>query len=265
VVGIVCDCETRDGMRSHRAGDEYVRAVRDGMGALPLLIPAMQPPLDPAALLARLDGLLFTGAPSNVAPARYGGTPCPGTLLDEARDATSLTLLKAAIAAGLPTLCICRGFQELNVALGGSLEQHVRERPGALDHREDAAAPPEAQYAPAHAVAIMPGGMLAALLAGPEAGKEKNLEVMVNSLHHQGIEKLAPGLFPEARAPDGLIEAVSLPGSKGFLLGVQWHPEWNFAGDPVSRAIFGAFRRALALASVPDDYGKNASYKEKIF
>jgi len=239
LVGIVCDFETRDGMHSHRAGDEYVAAVRESLGALPLLIPVTRPPLDTADLLDRLDGLLFPGAPSNVAPRRYAGqAPRAGTLLDEARDDTSLSLLKAAIALGKPTLCIYRGFQELNVALGGTLQSRVHERQGALDHREDEQAPLAAQYAPAHAVHIAPGGLLAALL-GPG-------EVMVNSLHSQGIARLAPGLFVEARAPDGLIEAVSLPQAKGFLLGVQWHPEWDHAGGPVSRAIFQAFRRALA-------------------
>ena len=236
LVGIVCDFESKDGMQSHRAGDEYVVALRDSVGALPLLIPVTQKPLDVATLLARLDGLLFPGAPSNVAPWRYGGET-PGTLPDTARDATSLPLLKAAVEAGIPALCICRGFQELNVALGGTLNPHVHKRPGALDHREDEAAPLAAQYAPVHAVRLAPGGMLAGLL--------ENKEVMVNSLHHQGIATLAPGLFVEAHAPDGLIEAVSLPGAKGFVLGVQWHPEWDVA-DPVSAAIFGVFRRALA-------------------
>ena len=238
LVGIVCDFETSDGTHSHRAGDEYVAALRDSVGAMPLLIPVTRPPLDVGALLARLDGLVFPGASSNVAPSRYDGeVPRPGMMLDEARDATSLPLLVAAIAAGIPTLCICRGFQELNVALGGTLDPHVHERPGALDHREDDAAPPQTQYAPVHAVRIAPGGMLAALL--------ESKEVTVNSLHHQGIARLAPGLFAEAYAPDGLIEAVSLPNAKAFLLGVQWHPEWNPA-DLVSAAIFRAFRAAFA-------------------
>jgi putative glutamine amidotransferase len=139
---------------------------------------------------------------------------------------------------GLPTFCICRGFQELNVALGGTLDQHVHETLGRLDHREAPDAPPDVQYGPAHALRIADGGVLAGLLG--------TAEVMVNSLHHQGIARLAPGLFAEAHASDGLIEAVSLPGAKGFLLGVQWHPEWVAAGDPVSRAIFARFRQALA-------------------
>ncbi|HWC62600.1 MAG TPA: gamma-glutamyl-gamma-aminobutyrate hydrolase family protein [Rhizomicrobium sp.] len=245
-VGLVCDSKMEDGMAAHRAGDEYVRAVRDGMGALPLLIPATQSALDPAAILARLDGLLFTGSPSNVAPRHYGAEARAGTLLDEARDAVSLPLIRAAAARGVPMLCICRGFQELNVALGGSLTQHVHEQPGALDHREDEQAPLEAQYAHAHSVTIAPGGLLERLLAPlPEGGKTEKQEAMVNSLHGQGIARLAPGLRVEARAPDGLIEAVSLPEDRGFVLGVQWHPEWDVAADPLSRTIFAGFGTSL--------------------
>jgi len=258
LVGIVCDLESHaDGSHSHRAGDEYVRAVQGAAGAQALLIPATDPPPGPR-LLERLDGILFSGAPSNVAAWRYGGAALPpGTLTDEARDATSLPLLAAAIAQGLPVLCICRGFQELNVGLGGSLNPHVS---GAtLDHREDTAAPLTQQYAPAHPVSIMPGGILSALLGAKE--------VMVNSLHAQGIARLAPGLFIEARAPDGLIEAVSLPSARGFVLGLQWHPEWHAAndpvsGDPVSLAVFSAFGRAVDSHSRA--YGKNGPYKEKM-
>ncbi len=238
LVGIVCDLErAADGMQSHCAGEEYVSAIQ-GIGALPLLIPVTVPPLQAAGLLARLDGLLFTGAPSNVSPQLYGGpAPRPGTKLDEARDDTSLALLPAAMELGLPTLCICRGFQELNVALGGTLDQHVHETPGRLDHREKPDAPLAVQYGPAHTLAIAGGGVLAGLLG--------TADVTVNSLHHQGIARLAPGLLAEAHAPDGLVEAVSLPGARGFLLGVQWHPEWAAARDPVSRAIFQGFREAL--------------------
>ena len=257
LVGIVCDLQTAtDGMRTHRAGDEYVAAIQT-IGALPLLIPVTSPPLETASILSRLDGLLFTGAPSNVSPARYGGAmPRPGAELDPARDATSLDLLEAAITAGLPTLCICRGLQELNVALGGTLDQHVHETPGRLDHREKPDAPLAEQYGPAHPVSIAAGGILARLLG--------ESQVMVNSLHHQGIARLAPGLKAEAHAPDGLIEAVSLPGAKGFLLGVQWHPEWAAARDPVSQALFAGFGRAVRGNFPEKDYGKNGSDKEKI-
>jgi len=224
-------------MPVHQANDEYITAIQFGAGALPLLIPSTDAPLDIEAVLGAVDGLLFTGSPSNVAPAYYGATARPGTELDERRDASTLPLLRAAIAAGKPLLAICRGFQELNVALGGSLHQHVHEIPGRLDHREPKDVPLELEYGPAHAIAITPNGLLARLSGLAEAN--------VNSLHHQGIDRLAPGLRIEAAAPDGQIEAVSLDGAKAFLLGVQWHPEWQFARDKLSCAIFAGFGASL--------------------
>jgi putative glutamine amidotransferase len=236
-VGIVADRRVHDGMAVHQANDEYVSAIRDGAGALPLVIPSTGTPLDAGEILSMVDGLLFTGAPSNVAPSHYGSTARPGTELDEIRDATTLPLLRAAIQAGKPLLAICRGFQELNVALGGSLHQHLHELPGRLDHREPQNASREAEYAPAHAVTFAPDGVLAGLSGLRQA--------MVNSLHHQGVDRLAPGLKAEAFAPDGQVEAASLPDATAFLLGVQWHPEWAFMQDSLSRAIFGGFGASL--------------------
>jgi putative glutamine amidotransferase len=237
VVGIVCDRRVVDGMAMHTVNDEYVTALRDGAGALPLLIPSTDTPLDIHAVLEGVDGLLFTGAPSNVAPRHYGQSAGPGTELDEARDATTLPLLRAAIEGGKPLLAICRGFQELNVALGGSLYQHVHEIPGRLDHREPPDASRDAEYAPTHEVTIVPDGVLARLSGQSRA--------MVNSLHHQGVDQLAPSLRIEATAPDSQIEAVSMPAARAFLLGVQWHPEWKMAKDPLSRAIFAGFGAGL--------------------
>jgi putative glutamine amidotransferase len=237
VVGIVCDRRVVDGMAMHTVNDEYVTALRDGAGALPLLIPSTDTPLDIHAVLEGVDGLLFTGAPSNVAPRHYGQSAGPGTELDEARDATTLPLLRAAIEGGKPLLAICRGFQELNVALGGSLYQHVHEIPGRLDHREPPDASRDAEYAPAHEVTIVPDGVLARLSGQSRA--------RVNSLHHQGVDQLAPSLRIEATAPDSQIEAVSMPAARAFLLGVQWHPEWKMAKDPLSRAIFAGFGAGL--------------------
>jgi len=156
---------------------------------------------------------------------------------DEHRDATAIPLLKAAIDAGKPVFCICRGFQELNVAFGGTLHQHVHEVSGRHDHRETKDAPLDEQYGPAHPVQVEAGGLLSELI------RERTFSV--NSLHSQGIDKLAPALRVEAVAPDGQIEAVSMPAAKGFLFGVQWHPEWNWSANPVSRAIYAAFGRAL--------------------
>jgi len=238
IVGLACDHRMVGKHPFHAVGEKYILAVRDGAGALPLLIPVLDPPIATHDILANLHGLVFTGSPSNVAPKHYGGhSPREGVLMDERRDETVLPLLQAAIEKGVPVLCLCRGFQELNVALGGTLHQHVHEVSGRLDHREDLNAPLDVQYGPAHSVQVEPGGLLARITSA------KNFEV--NSLHGQGIDGLAPTLFADAVAPDGQIEAISMPGAKGFVLGVQWHPEWRWSEDPVSRAIFQAFGNAV--------------------
>ena len=238
VVGFPCDRRMIKEHPFHVVGEKYIEAVRGGAEALPLLIPVLEPPIAPDDILAAVDGLLFTGSPSNVAPKHYGGpSPREGVLQDEHRDATSLPLLRAAIAAGKPVLCICRGFQELNVAFGGTLYQHVDEVPGRRDHREPKDVPLDVMYGPAHDVVVQDGGLLAAMV------RERSFAV--NSLHSQGIDRLAPALRAEAIAPDGQIEAVSMPAAKGFVFAVQWHPEWAYRGNYASRAIFAAFGEAL--------------------
>jgi putative glutamine amidotransferase len=222
----------------HRVGDRYVLAVLDGAGGLPVLVPALGARLEPGPLLERLDGLLLTGARSNVEPHHYGGGPPPeGSPRDPARDATVLPLIRAAIAAAVPLLAICRGLQELNVALGGTLHQEVHALSGRLDHRSDKSVPPPERYRDAHAVTLTAGGMLQALLDGAA-------EIAVNSLHGQAIDRLAPGLVVEARAQDGTIEAVRVAGAPAFALAVQWHPEWRVLDNPVSRRLFAAFGAA---------------------
>jgi putative glutamine amidotransferase len=174
-----------------------------------------------------------------VEPMRYGGpASMQGTLHDPERDATTLPLIRAALEAGVPVLAICRGIQELNVALGGSLHQRVEELPGKLDHRADDARPVEEQYAKVHSVSLTPGGLLERITG--------HREIRVNSIHAQAIDRLADGLTVEAVAPDGLIEAVSVTGAPAFALAVQWHPEWRFRECPDSTALFQAFGRACA-------------------
>jgi len=254
IVAIPCDRRTIDGHASHVAGEKYIEAVRQGSGAVPLLVPALDPPIPIGELLAGVDGFLFTGAVSNVAPKHYGGhEPRPATVLDEARDATTLPLIRAAKEAGLPMLCICRGFQELNVAFGGTLHQHIHEVEGFSDHRVgERKRNLDRAYGPVHDVVVAPGGVFAQLLPGVD-------HFAVNSLHSQGIDRLSASLRVEAKAPDGAIEAVSMKGAPSYLLGVQWHPEWKFADDPVSRAIFASFGEAVAAhahGTGPTDRGR---------
>ncbi len=237
LIGLPADRRVLGVQPFHVAAEKYARALLDAADALPLVIPALAEELCFDALLERLDGLLFTGSPSNVEPYHYAGPPSvPGTLHDPARDATTLPLIRKAVALGVPVLGICRGFQEVNVAFGGSLYQRVHEVPGYLDHRDDEAQPLEVQYGPAHEVALEPDGILRGL-----AGTGR---VRVNSLHWQGIDRLGGGLLVEARAPDGLIEAFRVAEAPRFALAVQWHPEWKVMDNSFSRALFAAFGAA---------------------
>jgi putative glutamine amidotransferase len=237
VIGIPADQRMIGQHPFHAVGDKYVRAVVEAADAIPFLIPALGDRLGLEELLAVLDGILFTGSPSNVEPHRYNGAAStPGTLHDSARDATTLPLIPRAVAAGIPVLGICRGFQEVNVAMGGTLTQRLQDVPGLLEHRDDAQQPLEVQYAPAHDVTLEPDGLLFRL-----AGVAR---VRVNSLHAQGIERLAPDLIVEARAPDGVIEAFRVKDAQRFALAVQWHPEWQVMSNSFSHAIFAAFGAA---------------------
>ena len=210
----------------------YSIALLGGADALPLLIPPMGN--IEIGVLDRLDGLLLNGSPSNVAPALYG---VPEDLTpdshDSARDDTTLPMLRAAIARGMPVLAICRGIQELNVALGGTLHQQVHLVPGRMDHdaREDLI---EDQYLPRHDVTLI-GGL--ARIMGAD-------RITVNSLHEQAIDRLAGTLIAEAWAEDGTIEGVRVAGAAAFAYGVQWHPEWRFADFPDRLALFRAFGEA---------------------
>lgn len=216
-------------------GEKYLRAIVEGAGCVPLLWPSLTPALPVEVLLDTVDGLLLTGAVSNIEPHHYSDEPSwEGNPHDAARDGTTLPLVRAALAAGVPILAICRGFQEVNVALGGTLHQKVHAVPGLMDHREDTSAPLEMQYGPAHPVTLAPGGLLASF---GEAAP------WVNSLHGQGVRRLAKGLVIEATAPDGLIEAFRHEGAS-FLLGVQWHPEWRVTEQPLYAGIFHAFGQA---------------------
>lgn len=220
----------------HIAGRKYVEAVRLA-GALPLVVPRLQGDEFDAALSVA-HGVLLTGSPSNVHPSNFGQVLRDVELpLDPERDDWVLPLIPRVLALGLPLLAICRGSQELNVALGGTLHQAVQDVPGLMDHRDDHDAPVDVQYGPTHPVTTVTGGRLARI-----TGLDR---FEVNSLHGQGIARLAPGLRVEATAPDGLVEAFSVDTASGFALAVQWHPEWQAAQNPVSMALFRAFGDAV--------------------
>ncbi|HEX4152021.1 MAG TPA: gamma-glutamyl-gamma-aminobutyrate hydrolase family protein [Steroidobacteraceae bacterium] len=236
VIGIPADRRLCGKQHFHMVGEKYIDAIAVGAHALPMLVPSLDPTLDLEQLVEACDGILFTGSPSNVDPRHYGGpASAPGTLHDPSRDATTLPLIPKAIAAGLPVLAVCRGFQEMNVAYGGTLHQRLHEV-GFSDHREDETQPLDVQYGPAHEVLLEPGGLLRDI-----AGQDR---LEVNSLHWQGVDALGRGLAVEARAPDGVIEAFRVADSQGFALGLQWHPEWQFEKNPFSSALFAAFGEA---------------------
>jgi len=234
IIGVPADRRVLPPHPFHMVGEKYIAALVDCSGALPLIIPAMADHLDVDEILDRVDGLFLTGSYSMVEPALYDGEPSdPGTLHDPHRDALALPVLNRALERGVPLLAVCRGFQELNVALGGSLHQKVHEVEGYHSHLENKDDPLDVQYGPSHPVALIEGGMLHKM-----TGKNS---VEVNSLHAQGVARLAKGVTVEAVADDGLIEAFSVDGAQAFALAVQWHPEWRATENEFSTAIFNAF------------------------
>lgn len=220
----------------HVAGKKYVDAVRLA-GCLPLVVPSAGAD-EVDELLSIADGVLLTGSPSNVDPQLFGqAVHDPSLPLDPVRDEWTLPLTRRALELGVPLFAICRGFQETNVALGGTLFQAIHEVPDKDQHRTaPGSASAEAQYAPSHDVRIVEGGVLAGIVG---AGT-----VRVNSVHDQGADRLAPGARVEALAPDGLVEAFSIPAAAGFNLCLQWHPEWKAAENPVSMKLLRAFGAA---------------------
>ena len=249
IILVTTEVRPMDNYVWHAAAETYLKATAD-IGAVPLLLPSLGKRLDLEALLERVDGVLLTGSRSNVHPARYDGEPSPRhEPYDLARDDTTFRLIPLALKMGLPFFAICRGFQELNVALGGSLITEAQERAGSLDHRAPLDLPQDARFGLAHDVELEPNSHLGALL--------RTRCIRVNSVHRQVIDRLAPGLIVEGRAPDGTIEAVRVAAADNFAFGVQWHPEYWAATDAPSGALFRAFgeaararaRRAFPLAA----------------
>ncbi len=234
LIGIPADRRQLGPHPFHMVGEKYATGIRDGAEGLPILIPALGDSVDAEALLQRVDGIFLTGSPSNVEPHHYDGAASrSGTMHDPHRDATTLPLIELALSNGVPLFAVCRGFQELNVVLGGSLHQHVHEIEGYHCHKANPDDPLDIQYGPSHEIHLVEGGILRDL-AGTDTAT-------VNSLHSQGIARLAEGVTVEAVADDGLIEGFRVDGAKNFALGLQWHPEWKVLDDSFSTAIFRAF------------------------
>jgi putative glutamine amidotransferase len=234
VVGIPACTKLISNYIQHATPARYGAGLIAASNAIPVLIPPEGEAM--LTLLDRLDGVMFNGSPSNVAPMRYGAdfdaTP---DFHDPERDATTLPLIRAVLERGMPMLCICRGLQELNVALGGTLFQEVHNVPGRMDHRAGEGTRDQL-FALKHGVKL--SGTMARISGGDE--------IQVNSLHGQAIDQLAPGLAVEAVAPDGTIEAVRVENAKNFAIGVQWHPEWEVTHFPDRLRLFQAFGEACA-------------------
>lgn len=238
LVLVSADLRTIDGTPWHMTPSTYLEAVVYGAHAMPVLLPALAGALDLDSILDRVDGVLLSGSKSNVHPSLYGEEPTPDhEPYDTARDATTLPLIRRAIERAVPLLAICRGYQELNVALGGTLHTEIHTFEGRMDHRAPEAPTNDQRYAIRHKVHVVPQGCIGRVVEAEE--------IEVNSLHRQGLGTLAPRLVIEATAPDGTIEAVRVEDAPAFAVGVQWHPEYWVRSDTPSSRLFAAFGDAV--------------------
>jgi putative glutamine amidotransferase len=237
VLGITA-CNRRLGDEGGQAiVDRYIDAAARYADCVPLLIPARLDLFRADEVAARIDGLLLTGSPSNIAPSCYGDLAPGAAPFDAGRDAASLALIRAMRAADKPVFGICRGLQEINVAFGGTLARNVDAGTSGIAHHGADDVNLDAMFANTHDVTLVAGGLLANAL--------DTLKLNVTSVHYEGIDRLGEGLRVEARGADGMIEAVSGPPGGPALLAVQWHPEWQTAADPASQLFFALLGRAL--------------------
>jgi putative glutamine amidotransferase len=234
LVGVIADRRQLDDHVFHLAGEKYLAALVKASGVYPVILPAIIEDIDVPEILQEFDGLFLTGSPSNVEPHRYMGDPsAPDTWHDPERDEKALALIPAALRSAMPLFAVCRGFQEMNVAFGGTLHQLVHEIPGYIMHQANSDDPLDVMYGPVHEVTFKKGSLLEKVTGQSKA--------VVNSLHSQGVDRLADELQVEALAEDGLIEAFAVRNAPGFTLGIQWHPEWQVMDNPVSLSVFRAF------------------------
>jgi putative glutamine amidotransferase len=238
----------------HQVGKRYIDMLARFAEVLPMIIPSLANETEFSEIVARIDGLYLTGGRANIEPHHYQGPPFPDDeIRDPHRDALVLPLIRACVEAGVPIFGTCRGIQELNVALGGSLHYRVHQVPGKMDHRMPQLGTMEEKFAERHAIELTPGGLFAGLIGKTES--------MVNSLHGQGIDRLGEGLVVEAVAPDGVIEGISLPGAKALTFGAQWHVEWDVGGHALSNALHKAFGDAARERSESRSTFSNAGMR----
>lgn len=238
LVAVSTDVRQFENYTWHAVPQQYLEAAISGAGVLPVLLPSFGPRLDLDGLLDAVDGVMLTGSKSNVHPSLYGGDAGEANgPYDTDRDDTTLPLIRKAIERGVPLLAICRGIQEMNVALGGTLATEIQEREGALDHRAPVSDDQDERFAIRQSVSIKPGSCLAGVFGADD--------IMVNSVHRQAVERLGARLQVEAVAEDGTVEAVSVKDAPAFAVGVQWHPEYWVSSDSVSQRIFRAFGEAV--------------------
>lgn len=233
---------------SHLINDQYLvhgtgrinsEAVSKVTGAVPLVVPSDPDIVSVDDLMEACDGFVFTGGRPNVHPEEYGEEPTEAHGdFDRCRDRLALPLITRCVEAGQPVLGICRGFQEFNVAFGGSLHPEIRDLPGRMNHRMPPDGTMEEKFALRHSVDFLEGTVCSGIFGSSQ--------VVVNSLHGQGIKEAGPRVVIEGHAPDGTPEAMSISGAPGFAVAVQWHPEWNAENNAVSRCLFEAFAKALA-------------------
>lgn len=238
VIGIIGNSHiVGESYETHAGGTMNSEAVAEVCDALPLIIPTDPRFVKIEDLLETCDGFLFTGGRPNVHPEEYGEAPTPAHGdFDRCRDAVSLPLIRACVERGQPILGVCRGFQEVNVAFGGTLYPEIRDLPGRMNHRMPPDGTIDEKFAIRHAVKLTPGGVFARLLGADT--------VMTNTLHGQGIKTPGARIVIEGYAEDETPEAIYVQDAPGFALAVQWHPEYRAATDPVSRPLFEAFGEA---------------------
>ncbi|MEI4261630.1 gamma-glutamyl-gamma-aminobutyrate hydrolase family protein [Roseovarius sp. D0-M9] len=238
VIGIIGNQHViEDRYPVHFVGRMNIEAVTQVAGGMPYIVPADPALVSVDELMEVCDGFVLTGARANIHPDHYGEDPTEAHgAFDPARDAITLPLVRACVERGQPIFGLCRGFQEINVAMGGTLHPEIRDLPGRDNHRMPPEGTLEEQYALRHLVSFADGGVFHRLMGARE--------VMTNTLHGQGIKTAGARIVVEGHAPDGTAEAIHVSGAPGFALAVQWHPEWKASEDPVSRPLFAAFGEA---------------------